>query len=398
MQLFGNNNQKEKKALAADNKKEIVEGQISRFSVVIVSTRKSIIDNVRSILFLYNVLSIEIVALEFEDIKEDPRWSEFDVFIIDIDKNDNAEEISGNINRYLPIEATIMLIGSNDSILFSDILLKKGIYFLTENAELDQLARIPDILYKRSQSPSDSSKRVGSVVTFLSCKGGIGNSSLIVHVLKNISQSTKYPILYIQGASTSRNADFLFEMPIDKDGTLANINDSIQVKIEQDEEIWKYDYLNTGSFNITILDQNMGLNSSLAQLRNVIDLSNIIFIVINRDPYSVKVAKTILEDISRASQKNSLIINKRFLICVNENQPFDKSNALQDIDIEEFLGRPIDFTRKYIANSEKFKKAYNSAEIAAIASAVVGESQKEEKSRSLFSLMKKSPNKKKRKK
>lgn len=398
MQLFGNNNQKEKKALAADNKKEIVEGQISRFSVVIVSTRKSIIDNVRSILFLYNVLSIEIVALEFEDIKEDPRWSEFDVFIIDIDKNDNAEEISGNINRYLPIEATIMLIGSNDSILFSDILLKKGIYFLTENAELDQLARIPDILYKRSQSPSDSSKRVGSVVTFLSCKGGIGNSSLIVHVLKNISQSTKYPILYIQGASTSRNADFLFEMPIDKDGTLANINDSIQVKIEQDEEIWKYDYLNTGSFNITILDQNMGLNSSLAQLRNVIDLSNIIFIVINRDPYSVKVAKTILEDISRASQKNSLIINKRFLICVNENQPFDKSNALQDIDIEEFLGRPIDFTRKYIANSEKFKKAYNSAEIAAIASAVVGESQKEEKSRSLFSLMKKSPSKKKRKK
>lgn len=397
MQLFGNNNQKEKKALA-DNKKEIVEGQISRFSVVIVSTRKSIIDNVRSILFLYNVLSIEIVALEFEDIKEDPRWSEFDVFIIDIDKNDNAEEISGNINRYLPIEATIMLIGSNDSILFSDILLKKGIYFLTENAELDQLARIPDILYKRSQSPSDSSKRVGSVVTFLSCKGGIGNSSLIVHVLKNISQSTKYPILYIQGASTSRNADFLFEMPIDKDGTLANINDSIQVKIEQDEEMWKYDYLNTGSFNITILDQNMGLNSSLAQLKNVIDLSNIIFIVINRDPYSVKVAKTILEDISRTSQKNSLIINKRFLICVNENQPFDKSNALQDIDIEEFLGRPIDFTRKYIANSEKFKKAYNSAEISAIASAVVGESQKEEKSRSLFSLMKKSPNKKKRQK
>lgn len=397
MQLFGNNNQKEKKALA-DNKKEIVEGQISRFSVVIVSTRKSIIDNVRSILFLYNVLSIEIVALEFEDIKEDPRWSEFDVFIIDIDKNDNAEEISGNINRYLPIEATIMLIGSNDSILFSDVLLKKGIYFLTENAELDQLARIPDILYKRSQSPSDSSKRVGSVVTFLSCKGGIGNSSLIVHVLKNISQSTKYPILYIQGASTSRNADFLFEMPIDKDGTLANINDSIQVKIEQDEEMWKYDYLNTGSFNITILDQNMGLNSSLAQLKNVIDLSNIIFIVINRDPYSVKIAKTILEDISRTSQKNSLIINKRFLICVNENQPFDKNNALQDIDIEEFLGRPIDFTRKYIANSEKFKKAYNSAEIAAIASAVVGESQKEEKSRSLFSLMKKSPNKKKRKK
>lgn len=397
MQLFGNNNQKEKKALA-DNKKEIVEGQISRFSVVIVSTRKSIIDNVRSILFLYNVLSIEIVALEFEDIKEDPRWSEFDVFIIDIDKNDNAEEISGNINRYLPIEATIMLIGSNDSILFSDVLLKKGIYFLTENAELDQLARIPDILYKRSQSPSDSSKRVGSVVTFLSCKGGIGNSSLIVHVLKNISQSTKYPILYIQGASTSRNADFLFEMPIDKDGTLANINDSIQVKIEQDEEMWKYDYLNTGSFNITILDQNMGLNSSLAQLKNVIDLSNIIFIVINRDPYSVKIAKTILEDISRTSQKNSLIINKRFLICVNENQPFDKNNALQDIDIEEFLGRPIDFTRKYIANSEKFKKAYNSAEIAAIASAVVGESQKEEKSRSLFSLMKKSPDKKKRKK
>jgi|GEM_PF-4756591 len=382
MQLFGNTNNKNKKNTPAANR-EFIEGRISGFTVAIVSTRTDVVDQIRSILFLYNVLSIEVLLLEYDEIKEDPRWSEFDIFIIDIGHHNDAEKISENINRCIPIKSTTILFGSHDSIIFSDLLSKKGIFFLLDNKQLEN---IPNILHIRSVTPPGSSKRVGSVVSFLGCKGGVGTSSLIVHTLKNISKSTNYPISYIQGASTSRNVDFLFEAPVDRDGSFSQIDESIQVKVEQESEAWRYDYLNSGAFNITVLDQNMGLNSSLIHLENIVSFSNIVFLVLNRDPYSVKVAKTLLEEIGRISQKDIQILNKRFLVCVNDNHPFDKSSSLQNEDIEEYLGRPIDFTRKYIASIEKFKKSHSSAEIDRIAAAVIG-AERTKKSSFIGSLM-----------
>ena len=382
MQLFGSNSKKT--SSDKEVKQDIVEGQISAYRVIIMSTRQSIIDDVRSILYLYNVLSIEVLSLEIEDIDENPKWSEFDIFVIDIKNNDNIEKISTQINRFIPIKASTILIGSNDSILFAEALSKKGIHFLLENSQLD---RISNILYTRSESKEKTSKRIGSVVSFLGCKGGIGTSSLIVHILKNINQSTKFPILYIQGASTSQNADFIFESPVDKEGSITEINEFLQVKIEQDDEIGKYDFLDTASFNITIIDQNIGLHSSMKNFESIVTLSNIIIFIINRDPYSIKVAKNALEEINRISQKNNLILNKRFLFCLNDNQPIDKTASLQDSDIEEFLGRRIDFRRNYISSIDKFKKAYNSPEIDVISSAVIGIEKDSTQRHSFFSVL-----------
>lgn len=382
MQLFSSNNKKT--SSDKEVKQDIVEGQISAYRVLIMSTRQSVIDDVRSILYLYNVLSIEVLSLEIEDIDENPKWGEFDIFIIDIKDNDNIENISTQINRFIPIKASTILIGSNDSILFAEALSKKGIHFLLENSQLD---RISNILYTRSESKEKTSKRIGSVITFLGCKGGIGTTSLIVHILKNISQSTKFPILYIQGASTSQNADFIFESPIDKEGSITEINEFLQVKIEQDDEIGQYDFLDTTSFNITIFDQNIGLHSSMKNFENFVTISNIIIFIINRDPYSIKVAKNALEEINRIGQKNKLILNKRFLFCLNDNQPIDKTASLQDSDIEEYLGRSIDFTRNYISSIDKFKKAYDSPEVDIISSAVIGIEKDSTQRRSFFSVL-----------
>lgn len=369
MQLFGNDNKKEKNLLTEQPTKDFVIGRISGFRVVIVSQRVPLIDKIREILFLYNVLTIEVLKLSLSDLKESTSWSQFDIVILDIQDENNAEYLSEMVNRYLPIQATMILIGSYDSILFAELLMRKGIYFLMEDRQLD---KIPDILHTRSVTPPGSSKRIGSVVTFLACKGGIGTSSLVVHTIKNISSLTNHPILFIQGASTSPNADFLFETPISADGTFTQIDDSLQVKIEKTSQAWNYDDLDSGQFNITVIEQNMGLASSLPHLDHIISLSNVIFIVINRDPYALRVAKNILDEIARSATKNTELLNKRFLLCLNENVPFDKKSSLQDIDIEDFLGKKIDFVRKYIGNVDKFAKAFKSAEVNAISAAIIG--------------------------
>ena len=79
-----------------------------------------------------------------------------------------------------------------------------------------------------------------------------------------------------------------------------------------------------------------------------------------------------LTEISRATTTNFDLLNKRFLICLNDNVPYDKKNALRDSDIEDFLERRIDFVRKFVPSIDKFKKASDSAEIKEIASAIIG--------------------------
>lgn len=384
MQLFGN--KKDKEVLKGQSQ-EFVVGRISSFQVAILSKRTELIENIRSVLFLYNILGMEIFSLDLTELKEEPRWNKYDAIILDIKDEGDAELLSENINRFFPIQASTILIGSHDSIQFSEFLLKKGIHFLLENTQLE---KIPDILHTRSLTPPGSSQRVGSVITFLGCKGGIGTSSLAVHTLKNISSLTNYPLLYIQGATTSPNADFLFEAPIPQDGSVVDVEMSLQVKVESTDKAWKYDDLNSGQFNITVIDQNMGLRSSFKYFDDIIKLSNIVFIVINRDPFSIKVAKKILDEISRATTQNSDLLNKRFLVCLNDNLPYDKKNALQNEDIEEFLGRNVDFTRKFIPRMDKFKKAHTSSEINEIAMAIIGNKKiKKNKQKGSFSILKK---------
>lgn len=384
MQLFGN---KKDKDISKEPSQEFVVGRISGFQVAILSKRTELIENIRSVLFLYNVLAMDLFSLELSELKEDPRWNKYDAIILDIKDEGDAELLSENVNRFFPIQASTILVGSHDSIQLSEFLLKKGINFLLENTQLE---KIPDILHSRSITPPGSSQRVGSVITFLGCKGGIGNSSLAVHTLKKISLLTNYPLLYIQGATTSPNADFLFETPIPQDGSIVDIEMSLRVKVELTDKAWKYDDLNSGQFNITVIDQNMGLQSSFKHFEEIIKLSNIVFIVINRDPFSIKVAKRILEEIARISTQNTDLLNKRFLVCLNENLPYDKKNALQNEDIEEFLGRNIDFSRKFIPRLDKFKKAHTSSEINEIASAIIGNKKIEKnKQKMSFSILKK---------
>ncbi|OCG12202.1 hypothetical protein A9G24_08745 [Gilliamella sp. App6-5] len=384
MQLFGN---KKDKDISKDPSQEFVVGRISGFQVAILSKRSELVENIRSVLFLYNVLGMEIIPLDLSELKEEPRWNKYDAIILDIKDENDAERLSENVNRCIPIKASTILVGSHDSIQFSEFLLKKGIHFLLENSQLE---KIPAILHSRSVTPPGSSQRVGSVITFLGCKGGIGTSSLAIHTLKNISSLTNYPILYIQGATTSPNADFLFEMPIPQDGSVVDVELSLQAKIETSDKAWEYDDLNSGQFNIAVIDQNMGLSSSFKHFEQIIKLSNIVFLVVNRDPFSIKVAKKMLDEISRATTQNVDLLNKRFLVCLNDNLPYDKKTALRDNDIEEFLGRSIDFTRKFIPRMDKFKKAHNSSEIKEIASAIIGNKKiKKSKSKTSFSILKK---------
>jgi len=100
-----------------------------------------------------------------------------------------------------------------------------------------------------------------------------------------------------------------------------------------------------------------------------------------------------LTEISRATTTNYDLLNKRFLICLNDNVPYDKKNALRDSDIEDFLERKIDFVRKFVPSVDKFKKASESAEIKEIAAAIIGnKATNDAHQKTFFPLLKKKKN------
>lgn len=362
MKLF-NDVSEEKK----DNpQQERIEGKISLYRVAILSQNEERIARIKSILVLYNILRIQVFSVDITDDKKPTSLDEFDVVLIDIGNIEDVEFIHHYLFQSVPINSMVYVIGNSDSISFANALEKYGIQYLAGDVQLDDL---PMLLW---HGQNEIKKRQGNIITFLGCKGGVGTSQLAIQIVQTIHQQTKLPILYVQGASGSADLDFILETPLDKDGTTNQLSDNLNIRIEAANNAWHFDDESTYQFNLVVFDHNVNNSLSASHLTNVFNSSNTIIVVINRDAYSIKMAKTIIEERSRLIARQANIADKRFMICVNDNKPFTKNNMLTNAEIEEFIEHPIEFKRSYISSNKKLKLAVNSKEIKEIAALLIG--------------------------
>jgi pilus assembly protein CpaE len=365
MKLFGdtNSDSDDKKG---DLDKERIEGKISRYKVAIVSTNTTLVEKIRSILVLYNIVRIQVFDVDFADLREKVKLDEFDVVLIDIGRNTDVEFISAYLTQYIPVDCIAYVVGNNDSISFAYELEKKGIKYLLNNIQLDNL---PMLLW---EGKNKESKRQGNIITFLGCKGGVGTSYLAYNTVRGIYSLSKIPMLFVQGASGSSDIDFIVEEPVEKDGSIVQLKNNISVRIEPVETAWNYKDDSTSKFNLIVFDHNLNNNLSVSQMNNVFLSSNSVILVINRDPYSIKVAKSIIEERGRIIARDESIADKRFFICLNDNHPFNKKEMLSDEDIEEFLERKIDLKQRYYPSPKRLKDGDTSKDIRTIATLLIG--------------------------
>ncbi|QIQ21310.1 hypothetical protein IPMB12_06185 [Zophobihabitans entericus] len=386
MKLFGDVSTEEKKD---DPWKDRIEGKISLYKVAIVSENPERVERLKSILVLYNIVRIQVFEINFALLKDEVELDEFDVILIDIDTNDDVEFISAYLTQYIPVNSIAYVIGSNDSISFAHELEKKGIKYLLNDVQIDNL---PMLLW---QGKNEIQKRQGNIITFLGCKGGVGTSQLAYHTVKAISRISKIPMLLVQGGSGSFDMDFIVEKPIEKDGSIVELDDNLSVRIEPSKPGWDFKDDSIYKFNLVVFDHNLNSILSVPQLNNVFAVSNTVIVVINRDPYSIKVAKSILEERNRIIMRDDQLADKRFFICLNDNKPFNKKEMLADEDIAEFLEHPIDIKQGYFASNKKLQEAHTSKEVKSIATLLIGIS---ESPRKLLNKLTTNGNKKKKSK
>ncbi|EAA5917994.1 hypothetical protein EZX49_11850 [Salmonella enterica subsp. enterica serovar Indiana] len=321
--------------------------------VAVISANSHVQNEVGSILKMHNIGNVVSKKLTINDYREDESTLDAGWYIIDIETEKDLSIINDIVVMAIPNDVMYILIGETDSIAFSSELLKIGAKYLYKET---QLGTVADIILNTKGRQAD---RLSLNVSFLGCKGGCGTTTVASRAFFSIEKFITTPVLFIQGASGSRDLDLIAS---DKneisvlEGKIQKITAMKSVKIDSD--IIRFDYSNPvyQQYNINIFDHNIS-RASPEDLEIVFNNTGIIVLVIGNNFSSLRTAKRIIDEYKKFESR-SKIRPKRIITCVNEYEANSRRDKFSNDDAEDFLEREIDL-RFPILNTEKKSKEFN---------------------------------------
>ncbi|EBG3213483.1 hypothetical protein FIS27_05930 [Salmonella enterica subsp. enterica] len=321
--------------------------------VAVISANSRVQNEVGSILKMHNIGNVVSKKLTINDYREDESTLDAGWYIIDIETEKDLSIINDIVVMAIPNDVMYILIGETDSIAFSSELLKIGAKYLYKET---QLGTVADIILNTKGRQAD---RLSLNVSFLGCKGGCGTTTVASRAFFSIEKFITTPVLFIQGASGSRDLDLIAS---DKneisvlEGKIQKITAMKSVKIDSD--IIRFDYSNPvyQQYNINIFDHNIS-RASPEDLEIVFNNTGIIVLVIGNNFSSLRTAKRIIDEYKKFESR-SKIRPKRIITCVNEYEANSRRDKFSNDDAEDFLEREIDL-RFPILNTEKKSKEFN---------------------------------------
>ncbi|EAA6925060.1 hypothetical protein D8Q92_08215 [Salmonella enterica subsp. enterica serovar Weltevreden] len=321
--------------------------------VAVISANSHVQNEVGSILKMHNIGNVVSKKLTINDYREDESTLDAGWYIIDIETEKDLSIINDIVVMAIPNDVMYILIGETDSIAFSSELLKIGAKYLYKET---QLGTVADIILNTKGRQTD---RLSLNVSFLGCKGGCGTTTVASRAFFSIEKFITTPVLFIQGASGSRDLDLIAS---DKneisvlEGKIQKITAMKSVKIDSD--IIRFDYSNPvyQQYNINIFDHNIS-RASPEDLEIVFNNTGIIVLVIGNNFSSLRTAKRIIDEYKKFESR-SKIRPKRIITCVNEYEANSRRDKFSNDDAEDFLEREIDL-RFPILNTEKKSKEFN---------------------------------------
>ncbi|AKG69849.1 hypothetical protein WN53_12400 [Serratia fonticola] len=336
MKLFSDDNveQKESSIVSAE----------TRNKTVIISPRVRVLDDIHSSLLMYDIDDTETIKQNFLNIADVSIAQGVDIIIADIADCSDLINIKQVISVLVPVNTRCILLGENDSIAFGKEINKLGVDYLHLTSQLQEL---PELVLEKS---SNTLMRGTIIFSVLGCKGGSGTSSFCYDLLQTAGKMSTIPLLMVQGASGSLDLDLLLGRAIPKDGSIVPFDKNISVKMESKDNPWSFEDQNFNRFNMVFID-NPVYNCSQDKLDYMLKRSYNLLLIITRDLSSLRVAKTIIDDVSRRSVPGNINRATRIFICLNDYRPSIKKQLTND-DIEEYLGQKIDAVRSYQQDSK----------------------------------------------
>lgn len=309
----------------------------------IISARSHVSSGLSTQVRMNGGQDINIINISFENMIDNAEISSSEYVIIDIADFRDVQVIEQKIKFLFPVSTKKLFVGDVDSIIFCDEMKRIGALYLHIESQLMMLGAA---LKKTDEQVSAASYT--QKLSILGCKGGSGTSCVALWLFKAFGDLSNLPVLLVQGHTSTPDLDLISDATLTRDGVITQINAHQGMKIETDEEAWKFELPDYQSYNIVIFDHNI-TTQTRDKLAFVIPGSDFIFIVVTRELSSVRNARLIIDELERTS---SLQDSSKSIIILNENHQ-SKPDELSNEDIENYLGKNIDIVSPYRKDIKK---------------------------------------------
>ncbi|QBJ33006.1 tight adherance operon protein [Hafnia alvei] len=301
----------------------------------VLSSRKVINEELSQLLRLAGFNQVTSVLQDL-DLSYNLAISEKDYgIVIDIGRQEYIDNIVPAILAMVPRGVWCCVVGDSDSIMLAQAFLRDGIQYFNLNSQRELFVQ------SAISSTNLKSTRWAVSISILGCKGGVGNSSIAYQTISNIVQAKEMPSLFVQGATGSRDLDLLTGKKMvqeivagQKNLDLMSSSSSLYPDLSLD---------GFQKYNFVLFEEAIN-TANKETLRQLVESSSCLVLVMDRSMASVRVARGMIE--VAESLNRSQLAPRRLFICLNDSRPFSM-NMLSIEDLQSLLGRPLDVVFPY---------------------------------------------------
>ncbi|PAF51709.1 hypothetical protein BKH43_00255 [Helicobacter sp. 13S00401-1] len=280
----------------------------------------------------------DIFSLPPDSIPKNIQAVVVDCLTIDRDVEDYIDMIC----KLLPTSLPCVILGNNDSITIYQEFLKKNIFYLHFDSQLN-------LVYDQIANYQSLNAYAGFIkISVLGTKGGAGASSISYGLANNIYKRYKNKVLCVQGINSSFNLDLLsgrnFEVSDIKE-------EGLSLYRELKDEAYNFEAELFRKFNFVVFDHSVqSLNKD--EIEHILNNSHSCVLVLDSTLSSIRKAKEVLRANNFLSSVNQGV--KKLLICFNK-AGMPSGDSLDALKIEELLESKLDLSLPYQSKLNEFK-------------------------------------------
>lgn len=313
----------------------------------------------------------QFIELKKESLKALTNNSVVEVVILELNESDDVSTEAEKFSHFLPNQASVIVIGKEDSISTIRNLKALGFYYLFWPATKSEFSDfVQSVKDNRSRSVGISKSRKAKQVTFIGCKGGVGATLLCAETAYYFSSQKKVNSVVVDNAYQGGNIDIMlglegFEKRDVRPGSMAvNLDEnSAQSLLKKQsptlsvlsltssdlENTDLKDYTKTvagyvsESVNFIFEDVSSGA-AMIYSSKDIADISDCIVLVFSPSVSALREATMIKKRIEEKLEENSPI---RLLTVMNYTMP-ESSASVDQEDVKKYLGKPADIVLPFV--------------------------------------------------
>lgn len=293
--------------------------------------------------------------------------------IVDIAAESDYERLIRLLLAIIPRSVWCCVVGDSDSISLAQSFADQGIHYFHFTLQREALTQA--IISKSTPHIV----RNASTISILGCKGGVGNTTLAWQLANRVVQFRQMSTLLIQGIAASQDLDLIADKKLLKDVVTHSRNLDIMAAAESampdlTQEIFR-------KYNFVLFEQAIN-TASKETLRQIIEQSACIVLILDRSMISIRVVNQLTEIIEAMNRARKL--SRRLILCLNDSRPVTE-DMLNKEDIASLLGRSIDIVIPYKKQLFSLFTGRHSQPVDRLALQILGE--EPQKGRSFFSRL-----------